>query len=493
MKKLGLLAWMGLALADEQEWPTYARNSMVRQATSTGGSEAGSPDESDQIKVFSTGFQVSGSASGDETYGNLGKKSGCRGFTEELRAVGGGAQYVSDVYVGYQKFSCILDTSSFDLSIIGMDGRGFVRSKARFHKRFPNPHAETKDIIFSSGPARIRKAKDFVALVKNSKPSQSCRAQQCPIGTIVKTTMAELQLDDDKREYDGVCGIAMGPKDKSQNRFVSQMDVKRIGICFQKDISKGGVAHWNYNAKKKVEEGFKFSTLTVVGPYWAMALTNSRAELGTEQLVLGCQDSPCLTVMDSSSSLYSLDSSSISKVRQIMGERHLPCDESLLEVLPTFCYNDENGNSLCIKPEDYVYKMSGDYTFEDIPAYIRESLAFTPQNLPNFLGRIGCRCILLIGSSTEKHMHILGMPWFKSFWWGFETGSSSISWSRHDGSCNAPTDEAEPPAVMREINPTKLQPSALAVRLEYAKKSAPQVFQAAREQIGLAQFDSDEL
>jgi hypothetical protein len=311
------------------------------------------------------------------------------------------------------------------------------------------------------------------------------------VGTIVKTTIAELLKDDDKRDYDAICGMGMGPKDQMENRLVSKMGVKRFGYCLEKDASKGGIVYWNYNAKKEQEAGFQFSTCNVVGPHWAIAVTNARAELGTENIPIACLDAPCLAVMDTSSSLYLLDPNSLLKIQQIIGDRHLPCDEGLLTVLPTLCYNDENGNSLCLQPQDYVYKMSGDYSYEDIPAYIRESLAFTPQNLPNFLGRIGCRCILLLGSSGEKHMHILGVPWFKHYWFGFETSSSTISWAKHDGSCTAPRGEPDKEPVMREIDPTKLQPSAVAVRLEHAKKAGPRLYQQAREQIGVAQFDGD--
>jgi hypothetical protein len=286
----------------------------------------------------------------------------------------------------------------------------------------------------------------------------------------------------------------MGPKDKIQHRLVSQLGEKRVGFCFRKEISKGGIAHWNYRVKDQKARGFQFSTVNVIGPYWGMAVTQARAEMGGDSTVFACQGAPCLAVVDTGTTLHSMDAASLSKFRQIIGDKELTCDESLFAELPNLCYSDENGKSLCLHPQDYVYKMSEGMSYKMLPSYVRQSLAFTPENLPNFLGKKSedkTECVLAIGDSGEKNMHVLGIQWFKSHWFGFDTVSSAISWSKHDGNCNPEkTDFHQKPAPqLQELDLSKLTQGAVSLRIKKAKMAGPEMYEEVRAQIGLAQLD----
>merc|ERR1719388_139751 len=346
----------------------------------------------------------------EEAAGKNGKK--CEGFIEELKVVGDGSAYVSTIYVGYKKFTCLPDTGSFDLEIIGQDaerfnGTGYDRKLSKFHRKFPIPGKETEDLMFGSGPARIRKAMDVVALVKDGKEHPTCKANQAPVGTIIKTSIRELLRDDQSRDFDAICGIGMGPKDKIQHRLVSQLGVKRVGFCFRKDVSKGGIAHWNYKIKEQKARGFQFSTVNVIGPYWGMAVTRARAEMNGDSTIFACKDAPCLAVVDTGTTLHSMDAASLTKFRKIIGNKELTCDDKVFAELPNLCYSDENGKSLCITPQDYTFKMAEGMTFKMLPSYVRQSLAFTPENLPSFLGKKSedkTECVLAIGDSGEKNM-----------------------------------------------------------------------------------------
>jgi len=427
------------------------------------------------------------------------KKSKCEGFIQELKVVGDGAAYVSEIYVGYKKFTCLPDTGSFDLEIIGSDaekfnGTGYDRKLSKFHRRFPIPEKETEDLMFGSGPARVRKAMDQVALVKDGEAHLSCSSSSAPVGTIIKTSIKELLRDDKHRDFDAICGMGLGPKDKIQHRLVSQLGVKRVGFCFRKEITKGGIAHWNYKVKEQKARGFQFSTVNVIGPYWGMAVTQARAEMGGESTVFACQDAPCLAVVDTGTTLHSMDAASLNKFRQIIGDKKLTCDESLFAELPDLCYSDENGKSLCLHPHDYVFKMSDGMQFKKLPTYVRKSLAFTPENLPNLLGKKSeddSECVLALGDSGEKNMHVLGIQWFKSHWFGFDTVSSAISWSKHDGNCNPDKKDFHqlPSPKLQEIDLAKLTEAAVSLRIKQAKKAGPEIYKEVREQIGIAQLD----
>jgi len=503
MSKAILLVLLGLAVALKNKHPGVGQKKaglkVVKASPSASSSSSAIPDipkAKMQVPQVSETLPFAGESTSNALFS---KKTKCQGFIEELKVVGGGAAYVSKIYVGYKEFTCLPDTGSFDLEIIAHDaerfnGTGYDRNQSKFHRRFPILAKETEDLMFGSGPARIRKAMDLVALVKGGEAHQTCRANQCPVGAIIKTSIRELLREDASRDFDAICGIGLGPKDKLQHRLVSQMGVKRVGFCFRKETSEGGIAHWNYKVKEQKARGFQFSTVNVIGPYWGMAVTSARAEMGTESTVFACQDAPCLAVVDTGTTLHSMDSASLSKFRKIIGDRELTCDESLFKVLPTLCYSDENGKNLCLKPHDYVYKMSENYSFKDLPAFIRESLAFTPETFPNFRrkGKSEPECVLAIGDSGEKNMHVLGMQWFKSHWFGFDTVSSAISWSKHDGSCNPEKKDfhqiLDEPKLL-EFDPTKIRPSTLSLRLKQAKKAGPEFYQSVREQIGLAQLD----
>jgi hypothetical protein len=335
---------------------------------------------------------------------------------------------------------------------------------------------------------------DMVALVKDGEAEKTCRAHNAPVGTVVKTSIKELLTDDQHRNFDAICGIGLGPKDKIQHRLVHHLGVKRVGFCFRKDLNKGGIAHWNYRVKDQKSRGFKFSTVNVIGPYWGIAVTKARAVMNGESAVFACKGAPCLAVLDTGTTLHSMDAASLNMFRKIIGDKPLKCDDSILSQLPTLCYNDENGKALCIHPQDYVFKMSNGMQFKNLPSFIRQSLAMTPENLPSVVGQRAednSECVLAIGDTGEKNMHVFGSQWFKSHWFCFDTVSSAVSWSKHDGNCNPEKSSflQQPAPKLRELDISYLAEAAVALRIKKAKKAGPEIYQEVRELIGLAQMD----
>merc|ERR1719159_71098 len=94
----------------------------------------------------------------------------CSGFIEELKVVGECSAYVSKIYVGYKQFTCLPDTGSFDLEIISQDcdnlkGTGYNRNMSKNYKFFPIKNKAVEDLMFGSGPCKVRKGMDMVSLV----------------------------------------------------------------------------------------------------------------------------------------------------------------------------------------------------------------------------------------------------------------------------------------------------------------------------------------
>merc|ERR1719326_1939098 len=170
----------------------------------------------------------------------------------------------------------------------------------------------------------------------------------------------------------------------------------------------------------------------------------------------------------------------------------MTCDDSLFAQLPTLCYNDENSKELCLHPRDYVFKMTDKMRFQALPSFVRQSLAFTPENLPNLMkSENDEECVLALGDSGEKNMHVLGIQWFKSHWFGFDTVSSAISWSKHDGNCNPEKKDfhQKPSPKLQELDVSKLTEAVVSLRMKQAKKAGSEVYTQVREQIGLAELD----
>merc|ERR1719272_2369132 len=108
--------------------------------------------------------------------------------------------------------------------------------------------------------------------------------------------------------------------------------------------------------------------------------------------------------MDTGTTMHSMDTAALARFRQLVGDRDdLDCDSGLFEKLPKMCYDDENGNSMCLKPQDYVYQMDHSSSFQALPASIRESMAFSPENFPSLLEKKqgGKQCLLAFADSGE--------------------------------------------------------------------------------------------
>jgi len=154
---------------------------------------------------------------------------------------------------------------------------------------------------------------------------------------------------------------------------------------------------------------------------------------------------------------------------------------------------------MCLKPQDYVYQMDHSSSFQQLPASIRESMAFSPENFPSLLEKKqgGKQCLLAFADSGEPNMHVFGMQWFRTHWFGFDTKSSAISWAKHDGNCNpaqkgsnfhlikTKSGSGEGVNRLRMFNPYKIRPSGIVARIHHAKKKGKLHYQALLKNIGM--------
>merc|ERR1719272_2919216 len=295
--------------------------------------------------------------------------SECPYKEETLEPQDGGSSYVGNVFVGYKFFKCLWDTGSFDLQMISNKCSNCEHVAELYSHELSHTHELLQldksivEIEYGSGPATIQKGFDRVGLFDHNGHEGRCMAKHTPVGEILKTSIKKLGID-------------------------------RVGFCFNEDAKKPGLARWNIDTSS---HGFKYSTNPNMGYYWAIRVNNFRFQSGSKTPTqIGCgKDNACLGLMDTGTSLHSVDNVTLDRVYTALNlVPELSCDASVLKHLPSLTYTDDSGNDLVISPEDYLVqvddqkmreKLGRAFAFHDMPAHIKGSLHFTPENFPQLL------------------------------------------------------------------------------------------------------------
>jgi hypothetical protein len=433
--------------------------------------------------------------------------SDCPFKEETLEPQDGGSSYVGRVFVGYKNFQCLWDTGSFDLQMISSKCSNCENTTALYsHEQSPTHEllAMDKSIVeieYGSGPATIQKGFDRVGLYDKDGVQGRCMAKHTPVGEILKTSIKELKGKD--RRFEGVCGIAPGPKEKEEQRLIKKLGIDRVGFCFNEDPKKPGLARWNIDTSS---HGFKYSTNPNMGYYWAIRVNEFRFKDGAnrEEAISCGKDAPCLGLMDTGTSLHSVDNTTLDFIYKKLNEiPNLSCEDEVLKKLPSLVYTDDSGNDLVISPADYLVqvdetkmrqKLGRTFDFHDIPVGIKKHLHFTPENMPGLLQKSEGKpqCVLALADSGEKGMHIFGMPFFRHNQVVLDIKQRQVSWGPHDGNCNAAKQsllekEGEAPKL-KKIDPTELRLSSASNRMKEAKAKGTKFVNQVRRELGFLQL-----
>merc|ERR1719181_1635176 len=246
----------------------------------------------------------------------------------------GGSSYVGNVFVGYKNFKCLWDTGSFDLQMIsGKCSNCENTTNLYLHEKSPTHELLQKDksiveIEYGSGPATIQKGFDRVGLYDKDGLEGRCMAKHTPVGETLKTSIKELKTKD--RRFEAVCGIAPGPKEKEEQRLIKKLGIDRVGFCFNQDPKQPGLARWNIDTKS---HGFKYSTNPNMGYYWAIRVNNFRFKSSNKETPIACKKGDaCLGLMDTGTSLHSVDNSTLKFIYDKLNEvPELGCDDKVLK------------------------------------------------------------------------------------------------------------------------------------------------------------------
>jgi hypothetical protein len=269
-------------------------------------------------------------------------------------------------------------------------------------------------------------------------------------------------------------------------------------------VEQPGYARWNLDTDKS---DFHYSTNPNVGYYWAIRVKDFRFREnspGSKETIIGCpKHSPCLGLMDTGTSLHSVDNSTLHQVYKALNDLDgLECTDQILESLPSLIYNDDNGRELVITPHDYLITVDEDeegneMDFHSIPSNVREQLFFHPGNMPSLLQKQKGKpqCVLALSDSGEDGMHIFGMPYFRHNQVVLDITRRSVSLAAHDGNCKpakkqvmAQISDKKVVQKLRKVPASSLRVSKAALRMQGAKKKGKKFVKQVKTELGFFQL-----
>lgn len=194
---------------------------------------------------------------------------------------------------------------------------------------------------------------------------------------------------------------------------------------------------WNDYPATKNPEGWKFTTTpTHGGDHWSVETSNFHLlPPGRDTKKVGCTDKPCFCVIDSGSSLISVERVVLTELENLIDEYSrdpdATCGESAFKKLPILKFYI-GGKEYRFRPEEYLL-----YTESvNVPHHVRELLHFTPGR-HQWLKSPGTNkeCVLLFTPPVADGLCVLGMPFFRKNMITFDREERTVSIAPHDGEC----------------------------------------------------------
>jgi hypothetical protein len=391
---------------------------------------------------------------------------------ELLENNGNGASYVGKMYVNGQKLDTIWDTGSDEpvvssISTLNMltpcfDAFGNAQhdcynklksSSYRALRAFPEA------ISYGSGDTFVLPGTDHVSFIDGQCAQPSVKFQE-----LVQTDIPQLIGHD----IDAIGGL--GPKKFEPITFASQMGVDRFSFCFMSNSSKPGQVIWNDYKPEENPQGFKYVTMANKGKdYWSVKASDfTLAVPGKDSKKVGCVDKECYCVVDTGTSLITLDKDTLKEVEGILNDFEkntgMKCNEQNLKEFPTIKFYLD-GHEHHFRPEDYLM-----YTeIDELPAHVSKALHFTAKVFPWLKEPESKKeCVMMFTPPMNDGLCILGMPFFRNYMVTMDREARTISTASHDGECKPAKasfmqQDLEP--KMKEIDVSKIHLSRSYLKL----------------------------
>lgn len=380
-------------------------------------------------------------------------KDKCGRFVELLENPAGGASYVGKMYINGQKLDTIWDTGSDEPVVNSV---ATLNLKKPCFDAFHNPvhdcynkfksdsykalAAFPESITYGSGDTFVLPGFDDISFLDNQCAHPGVKFQE-----LVETDIPQII----GHEIDAVGGL--GPKKFEPLNFASQMGVDRFSFCFMSNTTQPGQLIWNDHPAHE-NPGFKFTTMPNKGKeYWSVKASDfTLVAPGKDSKKVGCVDKECFCVVDSGTSLITLDQNTLKEVETILNDFEkntgMKCNEQNLKQFPTIKFYLD-GHEHHFKPEDYLMYTDVD----EIPEHISKALHFTSALFP-WLKEPQAKkeCVMMFTPPMEDGLCILGMPFFRNYYVTMDRTARTISTAAHDGFCRP----AKPSFMQSDLKPT---------------------------------------
>jgi hypothetical protein len=398
--------------------------------------------------------------------------SKCPRTVELLENNGNGASYQGKMFINGQKLDTIWDTGSDEavvnsistLNLLTPCFDAFGQAQHDCYNKLKSSsyrslRAFPEAISYGSGDTFVLPGTDHVSLIDNQ-----CLQPGVKFMELVQTDIPQLL----GHEIDAIGGL--GPKKFEPITFSSQMGVDRFSFCFMSNTSQPGQVIWNDYSPEENPAGFKFTTLPVKGKdYWAVKASDfTLSAPGKDSKKVGCVEKECHCVVDTGTSLITLDKDTLNEVETILNDFEkntgMKCNEDNIKEFPTIKFYLE-GKEHHFRPEDYLM-----YTeVNELPEHVTKALHFTAKVFPWLKEPESKKeCVMMFTPPMNDGLCILGMPFFRNYMVTMDREARTISTAPHDGECRPAKSsfmQTQRSAQMKTIDASKFRLSKAYLQL----------------------------
>lgn len=304
---------------------------------------------------------------------------------EVLENRGNGAAYMGKIFMGGQKLDILWNTGEQELMVASVNtvnmgmackGIGGVTKRDCYDKSRSKSYVPASKFpeAFQHGPevANCLQGTEDMTLVGG-------RCQQDGI-----KFLEIISADTDRilaNEADAIGGLA--PRKFDKESVMKEMGIEQFSICYWEDTESPGMVVWNDHPARTNPEGWKFTTIPTHGAdHWATETRDFHIlPPGKDTKRVGCHNAPCFCVIDSGSSLISVDKDILTEFEKVIDvyskNPDATCGEHAFKRLPTLKFYI-GGQEQSFRPEEYLLYTES----TNVPRHARDLLHFTPERHP---------------------------------------------------------------------------------------------------------------
>mmetsp|Transcript_96180 Transcript_96180/g.206380 ORF Transcript_96180/g.206380 Transcript_96180/m.206380 type:complete len:497 (+) Transcript_96180:68-1558(+) len=381
------------------------------------------------------------------------------------------AQYVSDVIVGKQRITGILDTGSFELVVFSGECKGCgvaAHYLPEFSDTFRKGHL-IQQMNYGSGGTTCEEASDMVSIGPFDRKNQTFwNVQQANMPLLdhaafesiigvgpVQTAAMQFWTRLEKRT-DEITKLLERGDWPSPERLTSVLQDADVGVSVSEGLpmlntfdcqifsvcngympGTDGVFVWNdYLALEHPDAFVKVDTIQEHPDYftWSANMTDLALDFpGGDSAHIACENQGCIGLIDSGTSLLLLPALFADRIQAQLSNK-LNADCSNLQELPDLTFK-LGGKSFTLPPDAYVAKV-----INDSPKYLEDTLGIKSESR-----MLSASCQLMVMTSFESNFIILGVPFLRSYYTTFYLGKTEAERAMY----MAPADSMCQPATVQ--------------------------------------------